>query len=67
MTISAQGSQCATFIPLNVKGGLDVVSSHVGACQRAECAFNSSLVCTASAVRIGHGSDTADCLTYQAA
>ena len=29
-------AECATFIPLGTKGGLDKVVSHVGACQRAE-------------------------------
>jgi hypothetical protein len=67
VTIGAGGSDanCATFIPLDVKGGLDRVVSHVGACQRADCTHNSSLECTADAVRIGAGADTADCLTYE--
>jgi hypothetical protein len=66
VTIGASGSDanCATFIPLDVKGGLDRVISHVGACQRADCTHNSSLECTADAVRIGAGADLADCLTY---
>ena len=58
---------CATFIPLTVKGGLDKVLSHVGACQRAECAHNSHLECTASSIRVGAGHDLADCLTFQPA
>ncbi len=68
VTIGGQGSdaQCATFIPLGVKGGLDTVLASVGACQRAECAHNEALECTASSVRIGSGTDTADCLTYSA-
>lgn len=66
VTISAAGrdASCATFIPLGVKGGLDKVVSHVGACQRAECAHNTSLECTADSVRVGPGADDADCLTY---
>lgn len=58
-------AECATFIPLGAKGGLDKVVSHVGACQRAECVHNSSLECTAPAVRIGPGAEAADCLTYE--
>ncbi len=58
-------AECATFIPLSAKGGLDKVVSHVGACQRAECVHNSALECTASAVRVGPGADAADCLTYE--
>lgn len=57
-------AQCATFIPLNVKGGLDRVVSHVGACQRADCTHNEHLTCAADAVRIGAAHDLADCLTY---
>lgn len=61
---TAGDAACATFIPLGSKGGLDKVVSHVGACQRAECTHNSSLECTAEAVRIGSGHDHADCLTF---
>lgn len=66
VTIGGNGTdaQCATFIPLNVKGGLDRVLASVGACQRAECVHNENLECSAPSVRIGSGSDTADCLTY---
>ena len=55
---------CATFVPLGVKGGLDRVLAHVGACQRDECSHNSALECHAPAVRIGAGQDLADCLTF---
>ncbi|WP_448062405.1 DUF1540 domain-containing protein [Cellulomonas hominis] len=57
-------AQCATFIPLSVKGGLDRVVSHVGACQRVDCTHNDALSCGAEAVRIGAGHDIADCLTF---
>lgn len=68
VTISASGSDasCATFIPLSVKGGLPKMLATVGACQRNDCVHNVALNCTASAVKIGSGSDTADCLTYEA-
>ncbi|GIG30795.1 DUF1540 domain-containing protein [Cellulomonas marina] len=62
--VTITGSACGTFIPLGVKGGLDKVVSHVGACQRAECTHNASLECTADSVRVGAGMSTADCLTY---
>ncbi len=58
-------AECATFIPLGTKGGLDKVISHVGACQRSECVHNDSLECTATAVRLGPGAVDADCLTYE--
>jgi len=66
VTIGGTGvdASCATFIPLGVKGGLDKVVTHVGACQRAECTHNTSLECTAEAIRIGAGHDAADCLTF---
>lgn len=68
VTIGGSGAdaQCATFIPLNFKGGLDTVLASVGACQRADCVHNESLECTATAIRIGAGADLADCLTYSA-
>lgn len=59
-------AECATFIPLGTKGGLDKVLTHVGACQRAECVHNDALECSADSVRIGAGADSADCLTYEA-
>jgi hypothetical protein len=69
VTISSTGTEasCATFIPLGVKGGLDKVVSHVGACQRADCLHNKDLECTAESVRVGPGADNADCLTYSPA
>lgn len=61
-------AECATFIPLSTKGGLDTVIAHVGACQRAECLHNSGLECTAPAIRVGFGhrgeNVGADCLTF---
>lgn len=68
VTIGGSGSdaECVTFIPLSVKGGLDKVVTHVGACSRADCTHNDSLECAAPAVRIGPGPDAADCLTYSA-
>ncbi|MFV0252137.1 MAG: DUF1540 domain-containing protein [Beutenbergiaceae bacterium] len=67
VTIGGEGdAQCATFIPLNVKGGLDTILASVGACQRSDCAHNENLECTATAVKVGAGNDIADCLTYAA-
>ena len=62
---NAGDASCATFIPLDVKGGLSKVVTQVGACQRADCVFNQDLECTASSVRMGAGEDVADCLSYQ--
>ncbi|MHA7133765.1 DUF1540 domain-containing protein [Oerskovia turbata] len=69
VTIAAHGAdaECATFIPLTAKGGLEKVIAHVGACQRGECSHNESLECNASSIRVGagpQGADHADCLTY---
>lgn len=57
---------CATFLPLGIDGGLPKVVSHVGACQRTDCALNEAAVCTADHVRIS-GEGTAHCETYIAA
>ncbi|MGV9408496.1 DUF1540 domain-containing protein [Nocardia sp. NPDC003693] len=61
-------ADCGTFIPLTIKGGLDRVTSMVGACQRADCTHNRDLECTATDIHVGPGSgaDTARCLTYSA-
>ncbi len=58
------GQSCTTFVPLNIKGGLDTVSTFVGACQKADCLHNDHLECTAESIRVGAGN--ADCLTYEA-
>ena len=58
------GRTCSTFVPLSVRGGLERKSPVVGACQKADCSFNTDLECTAFAIRVG--STSADCLTYQA-
>ena len=58
------GRTCSTFVPLSIRGGLERKSPVVGACQKADCSFNTDLECTASAIRVG--STSADCLTYQA-
>lgn len=66
ITVGGTGdAQCFTFIPLSVKGGLDRVVSHVGACQRVDCSHNEHLECAADSVRIGAGHDLADCLTFE--
>ncbi|MGQ4537039.1 DUF1540 domain-containing protein [Dermabacteraceae bacterium P7074] len=59
-----EDANCATFIPLDVKGGISKVVTQVGACQRVACAFNKNLECTATQVRIGSGGTAADCLSY---
>ena len=69
VTVGGHGhaAECATFIPLSVKGGLDKVIAQVGACQRGECIHIEALECHADSIRIGAGSsadELADCLTY---
>ena len=65
---NAGDASCATFIPLDVKGGLSRVVAAVGACQRAECSHNDHLECNAESVRIGAGgTHLEDCLTYSPA
>ncbi|WP_435299221.1 DUF1540 domain-containing protein [Timonella sp. A28] len=69
VTIGGHGvhAQCATFIPLGVKGGLDRVVTTVGACQRGDCVHNDHLECVASSIRVGASaeSDSAGCLTFE--
>jgi hypothetical protein len=59
-------AECATFLSLNDKGGLDVVAQ-VGACQRADCVNNEALECRAPFVSVGSAAFGADCLSYSAA
>ena len=59
-----QDAKCATFVPLNIRGGLDKVLSQVGACQRHDCVHNENLECRAELVRVG--GEFADCLTFEA-
>ena len=68
VTIGGERSHasCATFIPLDHKGGLARVESHVGACQREECVHNESLECSAPSIHVG-GATGAECLTYAVA
>ncbi|MFE5774387.1 DUF1540 domain-containing protein [Brachybacterium sp. NPDC056505] len=59
---------CATFIPLDTKGGLSKVISQVGACQQTDCVFNKDLECSAGSVRMGPGAGAAaECLSFQQA
>ncbi len=59
-------ADCATFVPLDAKGGLPRVVPQVGACSRADCVHNASLECSASGIRVGSGpgDHAANCLTY---
>ncbi|MGP9695509.1 DUF1540 domain-containing protein [Brachybacterium sp. AOP25-B2-12] len=59
-------TSCATFIPLDVKGGLSKVVTQVGACQRSACVHNENLECGAASIKMGAGEDTANCLSYEA-
>jgi hypothetical protein len=67
IAVSKGDADCATFIPLGAKGGLDMVTAAVGACQVDECVHNTSLECTAPSIRVGAGkidASHADCLTF---
>lgn len=64
---SGTEASCGTFIALDARGGLPTAAATVGACQRANCKFNSDLLCTADGITVGvNGSSTADCLTFEA-
>lgn len=62
VTIGNDG--CATYIESDVRGGIDE-QGQVGACKRTDCKHNDHLECSAHAIEVG--SDSASCLTYQAA
>ena len=66
ITVVGDSARCGTFLDISFSGGPETVAK-VGACHRSECRFNESLACAADSVRVGPGSDVADCLTYEAA
>ena len=66
ISISEVNGHCDTFIDIGAHGGLDIVTAQVGACHRADCVHNTTLECTAEAIRVGPGKDSADCLTFAA-
>lgn len=55
---------CTTFIALPQIGGRSLAGA-VGACQKADCAFNNHLECQADSVEVGGPSG--ECLTYKVA
>ena len=57
-------SECSTYIPRVEKAGAPEVNAQVGACQRASCAFNMDLECTAKDVTFAHSELGAECLTF---
>lgn len=63
---SSDHAHCHTFVEMPVQGGVGSLIAQVGACQRADCRHNSDLECHAPAIRVGPGSDLADCMTYEA-
>lgn len=62
-----EDAACATFIPLDLTGGLSKVVSKVGACHEASCIHNEKLECSASSIRMGSGKDAATCLSFEEA
>jgi len=64
ITIDEQ-DKCATFFPTNADAGLPTVLATVGACQRTDCVNNENAMCTADHIRVGSGTDLANCLTFE--
>jgi hypothetical protein len=58
----AEEANCATFIEMPEKGGVDPLGL-VGACQQATCMHNLDLECRAPAIQVGAGS--ANCQTFE--
>ena len=65
ITVGGDHAHCGTFVEISFRGGLDR-NGLVGACHRADCVHNDKLECHAPGVRVGPGTDAADCLTYEA-
>jgi hypothetical protein len=65
ITIAGDHAHCGTFVEISFRATSDRTGM-VGACHRSECRYNEKLECTAASVRVGAGSDVADCLTYEA-
>jgi hypothetical protein len=65
ITVGGSGdtAECETFVPLDVKGGLEVLG-RVGACTRTDCVHNTALECTATTVVIAASGDTAGCRSF---
>ena len=63
ITVGGDHAHCGTFVEISFRAGLDR-NGLVGACHRSDCVHNDKLECHASGVRVGPGTDAADCLTY---
>lgn len=59
-------SECSTYIPRDAKAGMPQVNAQVGACQRASCAHNMDLECTATKVQFARSDAGVECLTFSA-
>lgn len=57
-------ASCATFVDIDVRGGLESANGQVGACQHLECVNNANLLCQAESIQV---SDAGGCLSYQQA
>ena len=67
INITGSDAECGTFIDISVSGGLPTATAKAGACHRTDCRHNDALKCRAKSIRVGPGSDAADCLTYEVA
>lgn len=61
---------CDTFLFSRLHGGMDGVSTGVGACKVSQCRHNAALECMAGAIRVGLESihpekQHADCMTFE--
>jgi Domain of Unknown Function (DUF1540) len=64
ITVGGDHAHCGTFVEISFRGGFDR-NGMVGACHRSDCVHNDKLECHAPGVRVGPGTDAADCLTYE--
>ena len=59
------GTSCGTYVTADTFAGVET-RGQVGACHRSDCVHNDKLECQAESIVVGHASDPADCLTFEA-
>jgi hypothetical protein len=65
ITVGNSGSAaCETFMPADVRGGVDSGDAQVGACKMADCVHNENLECTAEEISVDTSGASAVCLTF---
>ena len=66
INVGSDHPACDTFMSGSKHGGAPDVTGMVGACKVDHCRHNSSLLCSAPSISVGHHMTHADCKTYVA-